>query len=417
MLAVPAVLRALQLVLLAPFVSSEANLVHLDGVCESHSPGLLLTQLRVQAQRLAPGGIENTMQDSGMQGGARQVAASDDGLATNSTDGRLCNRGKLLPELYVLGAQKSGTTEFAVDLMDSGILSAASQRVHSGLEKEWHFFEYWLVDHDHYWQQGLAMEDWYNALPACDDIRFLRRERVILADFTPSNLRFVPLGENMQRSGPSAFGHTDVAAVNLPVSLHRFYGDLSNRVTFVVLMREPLSRMQSAWYHSQAWKARHGRTMPGMHGSSFQEDLLASVDEAEEHRLSMLMWGSLYGRQLHGYLSEFHASQFVLVPYKYYTEHAEKEVCAALASRIEYHISCKHIREGAWVPNSHAHPSLQEDVSPELLRRFNDFIAPENALLEEVLLRAFNEGATLPAFHPDGPPDHLALRAWLTAGW
>eukprot|EP00971_Amphidinium_carterae_P303558 6031704-Amphidinium_carterae.1 len=119
------------------------------------------------------------------------------------------DRGKLLPELYVLGAQKSGTTEFAVDLMDSGalmlsgadcslmcnscrgILSAASQRVHSGLEKEcacvlrlgpmpnqssqeWHFFEYWLVDHDHYWQQGLAMEDWYNALPACDDIRFLR---------------------------------------------------------------------------------------------------------------------------------------------------------------------------------------------------------------------------------------------------
>lgn len=389
---------------------SQASMLDLDDPCDAES--LFLTQLRVQAQRQ-----RHSADGSGVQGRMHQADASEDWVATNITDGRLCHRGKLLPELYVLGAQKGGTTEFAVDLLDSGVFSAASQRVHTGLEKEWHFFEYWMVAHYQDWQEHDAMEDWYDSLPACDDSRFPRHERVILADMTPSNLRLVPLGKSMKRGGPSAFGHTDVAAVNLPVTLNRFYGALSNRVTFVVLMREPLSRMQSAWYHSQAWKAKHGRTMPGAHGASFQQDLLASVEGAEKHRLSMLLWGSLYGRQLEGYLSEFPASQFVLIPYKYYTELAEEEVCAAVTSHIKYHISCKHIKEGSWVPNSHAHPSLREDVSPELQQRFNDFIAPENALLEKVLLQAFIDGATLPAFHPDGTAELPALKAWLEKGW
>mmetsp|Transcript_58892 Transcript_58892/g.140527 ORF Transcript_58892/g.140527 Transcript_58892/m.140527 type:complete len:388 (+) Transcript_58892:105-1268(+) len=331
--------------------------------------------------------------------------------------GKLCQRGKLLPELYLLGAQKCATTEFSVDLMSSGILSAAAQRTHTGLQKEWHFFEYWLGDHNHTWDSQTVERDWYNSLPDCGAYPSSVENRTILADMTPSNMRLVPLGDDMERSNPDAFGHTDVTEINLPVTLKAFYGALSSKVVFMSLLREPMSRMQSAWYHSQDWKAKTGRTLPGARGQSFHEDLQMSLQEAEHDRLTMLLWGSLYGRQLQRYLSEFAASQFILIPYRYYTHLAQQEVCAVVAKRLGHSLRCKPIKEGGWVPNSHKHPSLVDDVSAQLNERFERFIAHENELLQKVLLQANTEGATLPAFHPSGPATLEAVKDWLIAGW
>merc|ERR1719198_1171217 len=68
----------------------------------------------------------------------------------------LCMDGKLVPKVYLLGAQKSATTSLAFDLMKAGIKSAA------GRSKEWGMLE-----------SGASRDEWLEQLPFAPRMRQL----------------------------------------------------------------------------------------------------------------------------------------------------------------------------------------------------------------------------------------------------
>merc|ERR1719183_2248505 len=82
----------------------------------------------------------------------------------------------------------------------------------------------------------------------------------MLGDFNIRNLAAVPLPEGYSdesltfctcNENPMDHGLNDWQH-DVPPNLVEAYGpELTSKVTFVVMIREPLSRMQSAWYHAE----------------------------------------------------------------------------------------------------------------------------------------------------------------------
>jgi len=188
----------------------------------------------------------------------------------------LCRQGRLMPELYFLGVQKSGTTSLAVDLMSAGAI-AALQRNYSertwwrplpnglgnrsyhwnfpswryssgalGATKERHFFDEWLALHAP--GDSQLTQDFLFDLPRCSE------RRQVMADYTPGNLPMTPLPDGAVPSGAYAhiMGHALSHGTDLAQMISGLYGEDGRRIRFAVVLRSPLARMQSAWYHAQA---------------------------------------------------------------------------------------------------------------------------------------------------------------------
>jgi len=344
-------------------------------------------------------------------------AIEEDNDASHESNSALCSQGKLLPELYLLGAQKCATTEFADDLMNSGVLSTGRlQPAYGDGKKEWHFFDGFYLHEDARWDVEKAQNRWLEALPPCPaDSAATTSQRVILAEMTPNNLMYLPYGSGFAMSDSSANDLTKSDTINLPSTLAQFYGPLGQRLHFITLLREPLSRMQSGWYQSLTAKAVGLPGMEGTDGANFHEDLVAGLEEAEKGRLSMLMFSSMYGRQLQGFLAPFSASQFILMPYKLYTGDTQEEVCSIVSSVVGLPLHCQSPDAADRALQHNEHPSLEEEVPPNLRIRYDSFMEPENDLLVDVLLQAFLRGATLPLFHEEATQANI--KAWLTSAW
>eukprot|EP00971_Amphidinium_carterae_P121978 2415552-Amphidinium_carterae.1 len=91
-------------------------------------------------------------------------------------------------------------------------------------------------------------------MPACPEVdSSLAGERKLFAEYNPGFLALVEdsatLGGfgSMRNVNPNSW-------INMPAWMQTLYGPLSSRLTFVVMLREPLSAMQSAWYHARAYK-------------------------------------------------------------------------------------------------------------------------------------------------------------------
>eukprot|EP00971_Amphidinium_carterae_P073032 1444248-Amphidinium_carterae.1 len=65
---------------------------------------------------------------------------------------------------------------------------------------------------------------------------------------------------------------------------------------------------------------------------------------------------------------------------------ARAEVCDSLAEFLNYPVACKEVGAANTHLNQHEHPPLEEDLSPDLMDRFQSAIADENRLLVEQLL-------------------------------
>eukprot|EP00971_Amphidinium_carterae_P309308 6146677-Amphidinium_carterae.1 len=83
-------------------VQCDAGLHSLDDTCALDSPLVSLRQLLVKSQKAKQSHVDR-----------------------RSALPATCAEGRLLPEVYLLGAPKCGTTELADDLMQSGIHSVA----------------------------------------------------------------------------------------------------------------------------------------------------------------------------------------------------------------------------------------------------------------------------------------------------
>lgn len=323
------------------------------------------------------------------------------------TTHELCANGRALPRLYILGAQKTGTSSMANDLACAGVFPVPSA---SGNEKEFSYFVgrmKWRGVHD---EAG----HWLEQLPKCSHDGTGKQFKAdapirMVSDMTPNNLRMV--------NGETTYGHS--AFINVPETLLSFYGDKSTHLTLVAMIREPLARMQSAWYAARECD-NHAICKEDCMGESFAFDLRRALDNAKktEPLYTEWLWTGMYGRQLKQWLSSFDAKQMYVVPYMQYSKGDADGICQEIAKRTDFHMDCEGRSRGKGVSHSwsNAHPSLNDDLESDVRKEFEDFMHAEKELLVKLLAEGQQKGLGL-ANYEGKTGDQTMIRTWLEAWW
>jgi hypothetical protein len=299
----------------------------------------------------------------------------------------LCVNGVLLPRLYLLGAQRAGSTGFALKLSKAAGVRSAWKA------KEFHFFDRLqeactrdLVDPTRLYSGTCTPNttEWRAALKKGAKAgfkkagkkkpKFCKAEagapRTVLADYTPINLKYV----------------------DLPEVLKQLYGSLLDELVFLVLVREPVARAQSAYWigimrhgyhiHTEAQAARvlaeHGKphnfTLPMAVKKKCEKwDTEIACKTSFAHNLEVAdaltaaglvtdsLWRGQYAAQLRPYLAVFKPSQFVVIPSHFATTHFDKVLADDVAPRLK--LSSKtFVHQKDTVHNKHRHPPLEEDL-------------------------------------------------------
>lgn len=344
-----------------------------------------------------------------------------------------CKTGAQLPELFLLGEMKSTTSSLAELLIEAGVLPALRpepnwsqrgayrdmcwQEENGCTWKEFHFWDIWLSEHQ--FDPAKALSDMSQFLPICSS------QRSVLGDFTPDYLRIAPLPEGTVVSG-SHYGHgyfvnssqSTNASQNLPVALQATYGGmLARKLQFVVALRDPLQRMQSAYYHSRA-----GDPAPCIDcqtAATFKEALLGSVVKAERDppHYDDWLWTSMAGVQLQEWVKHFSADQFLIYPMQFYLQNATI-ICLEVAARLRAPLQCDG-QLAAPVVNQHTHPALQDEGIPSaLIARFNAIIEPDIEVLVRILVQLHLGGTTLMGYSSIASSGATsAMRSWLESLW
>jgi len=326
----------------------------------------------------------------------------------------LCADGKLLPELYLLSAPKSSTTSIALQLIYAGVW-----RAHDELnDKEFHFFD-GMMD----WNIGTnasmkkQRKEWLKWFPPCPrSIGTGDSPRRLLADFTPETMRLVPFPSEARRFGIYPPWHADYGSQAFLPVLSYFYGDLIGRVKFLVLLREPLSRMQSAWYHAESFNFTN--LCADCRAKSFHHALQNHVERALANppEYSDWLWSSMYGLQLTHWMEYFPARQFFVAPYKYFLDDKKDNICRQFSETINFAIDCDSHGTPALHEWQHAHPGLDEDTTEHTRKRFKSIMDTHKHLLISKLAKAHSEGATL-AGYSGATASTRDLMEWLENGW
>jgi len=299
----------------------------------------------------------------------------------------LCESGKLLPELYVIGSQKASTTSLMIDAV-----AGAGIGCHN---------DFWGKNFNQlsYDLDGAKIAElkanWLKSLPACPS-----QGRQILGDFTPT---YLTKGE-------------------IPLALRAMYKDEDvDRVTIVVMLREPLARTQAHWY----------MTKPSFeHNVTFQEDVESLLNNTPSAQMKEMMQHTKVGLNLERWLKVFPAKNFIIAPFLAYSHQGGPQTCGELTSRLSMNgVHCEYgapwaPRAFPWAPRPRVdekhdepeHPKLEDDIEDDVMDRFNEFMQEDTRALEKLLVDGQQNGMTLLRF--DGTPgSKQAVRAWLNKWW
>jgi len=222
---------------------------------------------------------------------------------------------------------KSGTTSLYHDLTFAGIRHVPVTRP----RKEFHFFDKKLLRHPT--PKELIQSTFLSYMENCSGLDAPNARRSVLADFTPASLRQVP--RPFDYVPRMHFSHNWDEDISMPWRLRYIYGDeRASKVQFAILLREPLSQMQSAWYSAAASNFTH--MCLTCKSPSFQASLRSVVAglESTPKELTEWVWVTMYGRQIEHWISQFPASQFLVIPWKYYIHGDKDAVCQELSSRL-----------------------------------------------------------------------------------
>eukprot|EP00929_Paragymnodinium_shiwhaense_P025804 TRINITY_DN15524_c0_g1_i1.p1 TRINITY_DN15524_c0_g1~~TRINITY_DN15524_c0_g1_i1.p1 ORF type:complete len:479 (+),score=62.60 TRINITY_DN15524_c0_g1_i1:77-1513(+) len=221
-----------------------------------------------------------------------EVNASKNGPRLN-----LCINGRLVPRFFLLGAQKAATTNFFNRIMDVGTDYVAAVNT---ADPTW----FWKEPHVFDWDErfyGLGRGGWLQYYPECSS-----KKHTIGVDATPSYI-----------SSPVT-----------PGRIIQWYGPLlAPRLEFLVILREPLSRMHSSFYHGKQWafqgltfdayinralaNTRLGCASGRMFASS---TTVAGCQNPDDMPLGDPYHLSLYVPQLYRWLTAYQPRQFVICP-------------------------------------------------------------------------------------------------------
>jgi len=338
-------------------------------------------------------------------------------------EGRLCDRGMLLPEVYLLGAMGFSMSQLVHDWTAAGMYTTTE---YSESRTHLFFAKYFISkSYGNTWDMATIRPVWYNSLPRCTSHRFPQQGRVVLVDTTLDNLRMVPLPVNdmpaKDKKGISQLlNGANLTEISVAPRLRQLYGSLSNRVSFVVLLHNPLECLRFAWKLSRLMppaQRRYENMLQPFIADSFIEELRQGVRAVQNspRKITSLLWLAMFGEQIQHYLGAFAASQFLFAPYKYYKSSAREELQTHLEGRLEMPLKFTSSGEHDW------QEVFNETVLPHnLVREFQiKFANKEIEHLEKVLLQAHNAGAKLLAFNvANGVAAELShVHSWLSAGW
>jgi len=328
--------------------------------------------------------------------------------------------------------QKCGTSTLARALAGAGVQIAHSPEN----AKELHFFNMpikvdysldWEADNGRPWKEYkedaklLPMIKWEGRdlmenrklwhdfyMPDCP-----QGKRTVLADFTPDYVRIVPKTQDVGALY-DVWRPVDLMNVSLPKFMKSMYGEeASKKLTFAIMIREPLAQLQSAWYMSLHSNFVYCRSCKG---ESFNQTLKTHLKHFSNKDLTEWLWTVMYARQIEEWLAHFDASQFYVIPMHVLAKGDNKEICREFARRLHFNMDC---RGGDMMQTfGGAHPALEEDVGPDgshLRRKFSEAMAGENKRLVEMLSKAYAGGMSLANY--DGPGDSKSVENWLLSGW
>lgn len=208
--------------------------------------------------------------------------------------------------------------------------------------------------------------DWRRLFSACKDVSDSNN----VGEFTADNLAFTDPAFGIKGWTALSVAKEDLftsvtplLGFDLPPALRQSYGDSFARVRFLVLLREPIARVQSLHYHFLHLHKEEAEARSFDPGHHLIEELRAFVDD---HVISYGIWHGLYGRHLVEWFSHWPTSQFLVVPYKYLTSQTET-VCRSIMQHLNITMACFYLRKREnerWT-----HPKVEEQVPQDLLLR------------------------------------------------
>jgi len=341
---------------------------------------------------------------------ARVVGASTiDWEVDKDPSANFCRDGKLLPQFYLLGAPKCATTSFSMELGRFGHVREAPKL---WSPKEWHFWERWVTDAD----AEKATSKWMERLGDCP-----KEDRLVLGDYSINNLAAVPLPKGMTLTACSCEQNEVGQGGDVPRLLKAAYGKKdSKNVTLMMMLREPMARMQSSWYHA---KSENFSTYWGYQDcctDSFSSalELIAGTVDNGYYGPGMAgtgsVWASMYGWQMQEWMKHWDPTQMIIVPYKAYTGGGKAKLCNELSKRMRAPMDCSV--EANFMENKHAHDALAEEVSSTLSNRFTAILEEDKKRLLQALQKAHAHGARLENYKGNAW-DWQAMKTWLEENW
>jgi len=311
-----------------------------------------------------------------------------DGKASQGT-GNLCMNGRLVPIMILIGAQKSATSSFAeefaqgynVVLPEMGSWSAQERMFFS---KELHFFDY-----PERYNKGKNF--WLQHWPTCP------ATHMVAAEFTPSYL----------------------STWEAPQRIRDVYGNLVGHLTFVIILREPLSRMQSSFYHghSSGWvSSTYANFEAYVQGciKNYQakQFRLFHSTSPSDNKVDHTLYGltgipftlSLYYDQLKHWFWYYKSYQFVVAPMGAYTKPdavagvtAERNLLAKVAGRAAIQAKLPPPKPKPPRRNVHSHPKVEQDLTPGTYKQIKQLLnsVTGSTRLAELIAPKMSEGLLL----------------------
>lgn len=333
-----------------------------------------------------------------------------------------CIEGKLAPLLYVPGVAKAGTSSTFYLFNQSGISVSCPSLAH----KECQIFTASPKSVEYHAQTSFENKKkvWLGVLEDCPAAGVKK----VVGDYTAVYLNAVPPPAGLTLKG-IVWGPLSEEAVqlgqeiNVPRDMSIMHGDRAKDLTLVVTLREPLARMQSAWYMAQKMLFTG---MSALAAPTFSKALDITAKQYFEQSIAQdILWMSMYALHFKVWLQYFEAKQFIIYPQDYLNEPSKMtEMCTAAMGRLglpvgdcgSFGIAQEQEQEEASARrNVGSHPPLSEEPAAALAP-FNDTIFPPlNAQFFEILGSMHASGATLVGY--TGPGDAASLEAWLTADW
>mmetsp|Transcript_110473 Transcript_110473/g.312476 ORF Transcript_110473/g.312476 Transcript_110473/m.312476 type:complete len:357 (-) Transcript_110473:131-1201(-) len=324
-------------------------------------------------------------------------ASSDAGAAGHPDN--MCIGGKLVSETYVLGAKNSGTSSLYIDLKTKyGIWQAPD----NGPAKEWFFFAK---------GEKARRADWLREHLPCP------AGRSHMVDFCVMNLFLVPLPDDLTHSLKFGFpSKPDLASYtwNTPALVKKWYGERAGALKFEVVLREPLSRSQSEYYHTLPI----GNCMGCNSRSSFAAALgfNANLSLMSPPKITDWLWKSMYARHFEAWLRYFPADQFTVIPFRLYVQFDTRAVATHFIDEFGQTWATPFVTPSR--SNAHPHPPLVDELPLGHRARvaFNQFFRPENARLVRVLQQLGQGGGKLLGFSAD-LQELGEVKKWLESAW